>query len=69
MSQQTHIIPTWTYWACPLALLTMIMTPWSELNATDPDAAPLLLSLLAIGNAIVIISIVHWVKSALGGLK
>lgn len=65
--QQQHIVPGWTVWAAPLALIAMLLTPWKALVTQEPDAAFLLLTLLGIGNAIVVISITHWVKAALGG--
>ena len=59
-----HPIPKWTWIVTPLALLIMLTTPWTDLTARYPDAAPLMLIGIAIGNALVLISISHWVKGA-----
>jgi len=64
-----HPIPRWTFIVTPIVLLAMILTPWGEINATHPEAAPLALALIAIGNAFVLISITHWIKAVIGGAK
>ena len=64
-----HPIPRWTFIITPIVLLAMILTPWGEINATQPEAAPLALALIAIGNAFVLISITHWIKAVIGGAK
>ncbi len=64
-----HPIPRWTFIVTPIVLLAMILTPWGEINATQPEAAPLALVLIAIGNAFVLISITHWIKAVTGGAK
>ena len=64
-----HPIPRWTFIVTPIVLLAMILTPWGETNATHPEAAPLALALIAIGNAFVLISITHWIKAVIGGAK
>ena len=64
-----HHIPRWTFIVTPIVLLAMILTPWGKINATQPEAAPLALALIAIGNAFVLISITHWIKAVIGGAK
>ena len=64
-----HPIPRWTFTVTPIVLLAMTLTPWVEINATHPEAAPLALVLIAIGNAFVVISIAHWIKAVIGGAK
>lgn len=64
-----HPIPRWTFIITPIVLLVMLSAPWIEINAAHPEAAPLALALIAIGNAFVLISITHWIKSVIGGAK
>jgi hypothetical protein len=47
----------------------MITTLLLKINVTHPEAVPLVLVLIAIGNAFVVISISHWIKAAIGGAK
>ncbi len=64
-----HRIPRWTFVVTPIALLVMIVTLLLKINVTHPEAVPMLLVLIAIGNAFVVISISHWIKAAIGGAK
>ena len=64
-----HHIPRWTFIVTPIVLLAMILTPWIEINAAHPEAAPLALVLIAIGNAFVLVSIAHWIKAVIGVAK
>jgi hypothetical protein len=64
-----HRIPRWTFVVTPIALLAMITTLLLKINVTHPEAVPMLLVLIAIGNAFVVISISHWIKAAIGGAK
>lgn len=64
-----HPIPRWTFIITPIVLLVMLSAPWAEINAKNPESAPLALSLIAIGNAFVVISITHWIKAVIRGAK
>lgn len=62
-----HHVPFWTYVITPLVIVAILVTPLDAINASMPEAAPLLLVLISIGIALIIISMTHWIKALLGG--